>query len=420
MDNKAQVENFSRSVAKIKQEIRKDLVGQDDIVDNVIIAIIAGGNVLLEGVPGVGKTRLVRTLGKALKLPFSRIQFTPDLMPSDVTGTNIIEKDASGKMNTVFQRGPIFANLVLADEINRATPKTQSAMLEVMQEHRVTVANKTYGIAEPFFVLATQNPIEQDGTYPLPEAQMDRFMFKLLVGFPSVKELADIVNMTQITMDETATSVVDGETILGMRELSKSVPVVPDVLYYAMRLVARTHPELPDSGETAKKYIKYGCSPRAGQAIITAAKVRALIEGRFNVSYDDINALAYPVLRHRMKINYAAINEKLTVDDVITKLIAENNHDKGTGKLDKTDKPAADKVAPATDVAPDATAADSASQPAPDASLANGKDKKAKKVKPEKVKKEKPEKVKKDKKGKDGKDGEQPVKIDSNSLTGNK
>ncbi|MDE5667684.1 MAG: MoxR family ATPase [Clostridia bacterium] len=452
MDNKAQVENFSRSVAKIKQEIRKDLVGQDEIVDNVIIAIIAGGNVLLEGVPGVGKTRLVRTLGKALKLPFSRIQFTPDLMPSDVTGTNVIEKDASGKMNTVFQRGPIFANLVLADEINRATPKTQSAMLEVMQEHRVTVANKTYGIAEPFFVLATQNPIEQDGTYPLPEAQMDRFMFKLLVGFPSVKELADIVNMTQITMDETATSVVDGETILGMRELSKSVPVVPDVLYYAMRLVARTHPELPDSGETAKKYIKYGCSPRAGQAIITAAKVRALIEGRFNVSYEDINALAYPVLRHRMKINYAAINEKLTVDDVITKLIAENNHDKGTGKLDKTDKPAADKAAtaaPAPEVAPDVTAADSALQPAPDASLANGKDKKAKKVKPEKVKKEKPEKVKKekpakvkpekvkkekpakvkpekpekvkkDKKGKDGKDGEQPVKIDTNSLTGNK
>lgn len=339
MDNKAKVENFSRSVAQIKQEIKKDLVGQEDIVNNVIIAIIAGGNVLLEGVPGVGKTRLVRTLGKALKLPFSRIQFTPDLMPSDVTGTNVIEKDASGKMNTVFQRGPIFANLVLADEINRATPKTQSAMLEVMQEHRVTVANKTYSISEPFFVLATQNPIEQDGTYPLPEAQMDRFMFKLLVGFPSVKELADIVNMTQVTMDETADAVVDGATILEMRSLAKTVPIVPDVLYYAMRLVARTHPELPDSGDTAKKYIKYGCSPRAGQALITAAKVRALIDGRYNVSYEDINALAYPVLRHRMKINYAAINEKLTVDDVIDKLIAENSKDKGTGKLDEDKKP---------------------------------------------------------------------------------
>ena len=283
---------------------------------------------------GVGKTRLVRSLGKALELPFSRIQFTPDLMPSDVTGTNVIEKDDSGKMKTEFRRGPIFANLVLADEINRATPKTQSAMLEVMQEHKVTVANKTYTLSEPFFVLATQNPIEQDGTYPLPEAQMDRFMFKILVGFPSVKELADIVNMTQITMDETANAVVNGETILKMRELAKEVPVVPDVLYYAMRLVSRTHPVLDVSGEVAKKYIKYGCSPRACQAFITAAKVRALIEGRFNVSYEDIDALAYPVLRHRMKINYAAMNEKLTVDDVITKLIEENAKDKNSGKLD--------------------------------------------------------------------------------------
>ena len=237
-------------------------------------------------------------------------------------------------MKTEFRRGPIFANLVLADEINRATPKTQSAMLEVMQEHKVTVANKTYTLSEPFFVLATQNPIEQDGTYPLPEAQMDRFMFKILVGFPSVRELADIVNMTQITMDETANAVVNGETILKMRELAKEVPVVPDVLYYAMRLVSRTHPELDDSGEVAKKYIKYGCSPRACQAFITAAKVRALIEGRFNVSYEDIDALAYPVLRHRMKINYAAMNEKLTVDDVITKLIEENAKDKNSGKLD--------------------------------------------------------------------------------------
>ena len=333
MDTATQVKNFSVSVEKIKNEIKKDLVGQEDIVNNVIIAIIAGGNVLLEGVPGVGKTRLVRSLGKVLELPFSRIQFTPDLMPSDVTGTNIIEKGADGKMNTVFQRGPIFANLVLADEINRATPKTQSAMLEVMQEHKVTVANKTYPIAEPFFVLATQNPIEQDGPYPLPEAQMDRFMFKLLVGFPSVEELADIVNMTQITMDETATAVIDGKTILEMRELAKTVPVAPDVLYYAMRLVARTHPELAGNGEVAKKYIKYGCSPRAGQALITAAKVRALIDGRYNVSYEDIAALAYPVLRHRMKVNYTAINEKLTVDDVIKLLIAENAKDKNSGKL---------------------------------------------------------------------------------------
>ncbi|MBD5131228.1 MAG: MoxR family ATPase [Clostridiales bacterium] len=321
---KAQVENFSRLVELIKQELKKDLVGQEEIVNNVIVAIIAGGNVLLEGVPGVGKTRLVRSLGRVLELPFSRIQFTPDLMPSDVTGTNVIEKGEDGKMHTLFRRGPIFANLVLADEINRATPKTQSAMLEVMQEHKVTVANTTYAIDEPFFVLATQNPIEQDGTYPLPEAQMDRFMFKLLVGFPSIKELADIINMTQVTMDETACAVVNGKTILEMRALAKSVPVTPDVLDYAMCLVSNTHPELESSGEVAKKYVKYGCSPRAGQALITAAKVRALIEGRYNVAYEDIDALAYPVLRHRIKVNYTALNERLSVDDIIGKLIQEN------------------------------------------------------------------------------------------------
>ena len=227
-------------------------------------------------------------------------------------------------MNTVFQKGPIFANLILGDEINRATPKTQSAMLEVMQELKVTISNVTYKMAEPFFVFATENPVEQDGTYPLPEAQMDRFMFKLIMDFPSIDELANIVNMTQITLDETAEAVVDGKTILQMRELAKSVPVVDDVLYYAMNLVSNNHPELKQTSETAKKYIKYGASPRAGQALITAAKVRALINGNFNVSYEDIDALAYPVLRHRIKINYNAINERLTIDDVIGQLIKEN------------------------------------------------------------------------------------------------
>ena len=324
MEKLEQVKLFSKTVETVKNEIRKDIVGQDDVVNNVIIAIIAGGNVLLEGVPGVGKTRLVRSLGQVLNLPFSRIQFTPDLMPSDVTGTNIIEKDENGKMNTVFQKGPIFANLILGDEINRATPKTQSAMLEVMQEHKVTISNVTYKMAEPFFVLATENPVEQDGTYPLPEAQMDRFMFKLIMEFPSVDELANIVNMTQITLDETANSVVEGQTILEMRELAKSVPVINDVLYYAMNLVANTHPELKNASETAKKYIKYGASPRAGQALITAAKIRALINGNYNVSYEDIDALAYPVLRHRIKINYNAINDRMTVEDVIEQLIKEN------------------------------------------------------------------------------------------------
>ena len=316
------VKIFSEKIAKVRLELAKDVVGQSGIIDNVIIAIVAGGNVLLEGVPGVGKTRLVRSLGKVLSLPFSRIQFTPDLMPSDVTGTNIIEKNEEGKMETKFRPGPIFANLVLADEINRATPKTQSAMLEVMQEHKVTVANQTYKIDEPFFVLATENPIEQDGTYPLPEAQMDRFMFKLLVGFPSNAELADIVKMTQITMAETAEAVINGEEILEMRALASTVPVVDEVLMYAVDLVANTHPEL-DSTPSTKKYVKYGASPRAAQGLITAAKVRALMQGRFNVSYEDIDALAYPVLRHRIKVNYTAVNDKLGVDDVISMIIKE-------------------------------------------------------------------------------------------------
>ena len=324
MENQEQIKLFSKTIENIKSEIAKDVVGQEDVINNVIIAIIAGGNVLLEGVPGVGKTRLVRTLGNVLNLPFSRIQFTPDLMPSDVTGTNIIQKDETGKMQTVFQEGPIFANLILADEINRATPKTQSAMLEVMQEHKVTISNETYHMAEPFFVLATENPVEQDGTYPLPEAQMDRFMFKLIMEFPKIDELANIVKMTQVTMDETSAAVVNGEEILKMRELAKSVPVVDDVLNYAMSLVTITHPEVPSASDIAKKYVKYGASPRAGQALITAAKIRALMNGNYNVSYEDIDALAFPVLRHRMKLNYNAINDHLSIEDVIEKLVKEN------------------------------------------------------------------------------------------------
>ena len=317
------VQKFNTAIQSVKTQLRRDLVGQDEVVDNVIIAIIAGGNVLLEGVPGVGKTRLVRSLGKTLNLPFSRIQFTPDLMPSDVTGTEIMRKDENGTMQNEFRRGPIFANLVLADEINRATPKTQSAMLEVMQEHKVTVAGNTYKLEEPFFVLATENPIEQDGTYPLPEAQMDRFMFKLIMKFPSDKELMDIVKMTQVTMAETAEAAMDGHDILEMRELASQVPVIDDVLDYAVRLVSGTHAEISGASDTAKKYIKYGASPRAAQALVTCAKVRALMNGNFNVSYADIEALALPVLRHRIKINYAAVSDKLTVDDVIAKLVGE-------------------------------------------------------------------------------------------------
>ena len=321
--NIERIKAFSEKITEVKAELAKDVVGQKDIIDNVIIAIVAGGNVLLEGVPGVGKTRLVRSLGRVLSLPFSRIQFTPDLMPSDVTGANIVEKDENGRLNTKFRPGPIFANLVLADEINRATPKTQSAMLEVMQEHKVTVGNDSYKLEEPFFVLATENPIEQDGTYPLPEAQMDRFMFKLMVDYPTNDELVGIVKMTQKTMDETAAAVLSGADILEMRALASEVPVCDEVLYYAVNLVSNTHPTSADCAPSAKKYLKYGASPRAAQALVTCAKVRALMQGRYNVSYEDIEALAYPVFRHRIKINYTAINDKLTVEDVIALIIKE-------------------------------------------------------------------------------------------------
>ena len=321
--NTEKVQVFSEKITKIKEELAKDVVGQKDIIDGVITAIIAGGNVLLEGVPGVGKTRLVRSLGKVLSLPFSRIQFTPDLMPSDVTGANIVEKDENGRLETKFRRGPIFANLVLADEINRATPKTQSAMLEVMQEHKVTVGNDTYKLDEPFFVLATENPIEQDGTYPLPEAQMDRFVFKLIVDYPTSEELVGIVKMTQVTMEETAEAVVGGDDILEMRALASEVPICDEVLYYAVNLVSGTHPESENGAPSAKKYLKYGASPRAAQGLVTCAKVRALMQGRYNVSYEDIDALAYPILRHRIKVNYTAVNDRLTSDDVIGLIIKE-------------------------------------------------------------------------------------------------
>lgn len=317
------IERFCNQCNKIFAEISRDVIGQKEVVENAVIAMIAGGNVLLEGVPGVGKTRLVRSLGRVFNLPFSRIQFTPDLMPADVTGTNIIVKDANGNSNFSFQPGPIFSNIILADEINRATPKTQSALLEAMQEHTVTVMGVSRPLAEPFFVLATQNPIEQDGTYPLPEAQMDRFMFKVNVPDPSLDELMQIVDMTQKTMAEVAESVCDGEQLLQMRATANQIPVAQEVLRYAMTLISATHPESEYAAEAAKKYVRVGASPRAGQALISAGKVMALIKGRFNVAYADIEELAYPVLRHRIKLNFEAIADRVSPDAVITQIVAE-------------------------------------------------------------------------------------------------
>ena len=317
---------FAEKCDKIFQEVKKDIIGQEEVVQMTITAIIAGGNVLLEGAPGLGKTRLVRSLGNVFDLPFSRIQFTPDLMPADVTGTNIITRDEDGNSKFEFQKGPIFSNIVLADEINRATPKTQAALLEAMQEHKVTVMGVTRKMDEPFFVLATQNPIEQDGTYPLPEAQMDRFMFKILVPNPSAEELGQIVTMTQKTMDETAKAACNGEELLRMRAVAKTIPVSSDVLEYAMVMIASTHPDSEVATETTKRYIRCGASPRAAQALITAAKVRALIKGRYNVSFEDINSLAVPVLRHRIKLGFEAVTSKMNADDVVRSLIADLNN----------------------------------------------------------------------------------------------
>ena len=324
MVTEANIEKFSVQCKNIFEQIKRDVIGQQDVVEGAVIAMIAGGNVLLEGVPGVGKTRLVRSLGRVFNLPFSRIQFTP----ADVTGTNIIIKDEAGNSQFSFQPGPIFSNIILADEINRATPKTQSALLEAMQEHTVTVMGVSRKLNEPFFVLATQNPIEQDGTYPLPEAQMDRFMFKIIVNNPNIDELMQIVDMTQKTMAEVADVACSGEELLEMRKSANAIPVAEEVMRYAMVLVSATHPDSDCSTEAAKKYIRLGASPRAGQALISAAKVKALMKGRFNVSYGDLNELAFPVLRHRIKMNFEAVAERVSQDDAIRMIIDELNHRK--------------------------------------------------------------------------------------------
>lgn len=312
---------FREKTEKIKAEIGKAIIGQKDVIEQVLIAILCEGNVLLEGVPGLGKTQLVKTIGKVLDLEFSRIQFTPDLMPADVVGTNIISQDEKGVGRFTFQKGPIFSNIVLADEINRATPKTQSAMLEAMQEKTVTVGNHTYTMSKPFFVLATQNPIEMEGTYPLPEAQMDRFLFKLDVKFPKLEELSQIVSITTSVNENELEKVSNGEELIKMANIAKDVPVAKPVMDYAMKLILGTHPEESLSPEITKKYVRYGSSPRGAQAIIKAARVKALMEGRYNVAFDDINYAAYPVLRHRVLLNFEAVSDNISSEKIIQEII---------------------------------------------------------------------------------------------------
>lgn len=307
-------------VKKCEQEIGKGIVGQREVIRQVLLAILADGNVLLEGVPGLGKTELVKAISKVLTMRFSRIQFTPDLMPSDVTGTNLIIKE-DGNNAFRFEPGPVFANIVLADEINRATPKTQSALLEAMQEKTVTVGKTTYELPQPFMVLATQNPIENEGTYPLPEAQLDRFLFKLLVKFPQKEELKEIMDLTVTNQKTELSGILTGEDIIAIRNTIREMPISDAVMDYALSIVVATHPESDGAMEISKKYIANGASPRAAQAIVKTAKARAFLEGRFNVSFEDVAFVAYPALRHRLALNFEAVSDGVWADDVIRQII---------------------------------------------------------------------------------------------------
>ena len=323
MNTEEQIQQFRQAHAAVRAEIGKVIVGQDAVVEGTLIALFAGGHVLLEGVPGLGKTLLVRTLGEALDLSFSRIQFTPDLMPADILGTNIVMEVPGGRREFEFQRGPIFAHLVLADEINRATPKTQSALLEAMQEHQVTAGGELRKLVEPFFVMATQNPIDQEGTYPLPEAQLDRFFFKILVGYPSAEELTEVLSRTTTGAGAKVERVLTREALLDLMKLVREVPVASHVKDYAVRLVLATHPKTETAAPIASQYLRFGSSPRGGQTLLLAGKVRALTEGRFNVSYDDIQAVAATALRHRLILNFEAEAEGITTDHIIGQILRD-------------------------------------------------------------------------------------------------
>ena len=331
MSNADQVKEFVEAFGELKAEVQKVIVGHDDVITHVLVSLFAGGHVLLEGVPGLGKTLLIKTLAECLDLSFSRVQFTPDLMPADIIGTNIIVEDADGRRHFRFHEGPIFTHILLADEVNRATPKTQSALLEGMQEGTVTVSGTGHPLPAPFFVLATQNPIEMEGTYPLPEAQLDRFLFKLRVQYPALEELNEIINRTTRPREVEVRRVLRGQEVLRLRELVREVPIATHVRDLASLIVLGTHPEWEHAQERTRRFVRYGSSPRGAQALVLGGKVRALAEGRYNVSVEDLRAMAGPALRHRIILNFEGEAEGIDVDQLIGQVLdsAEAESQKG-------------------------------------------------------------------------------------------
>jgi MoxR-like ATPase len=314
-------ERFQELATAIETELAKFIVGQRELVRSVLIALVAGGHVLLEGQPGLGKTVLVRSLSRALDLAFARVQFTPDLMPADVTGTNIVSEDEHGRRRFEFQPGPLFTNLLLADEINRATPKTQSALLEAMQERQVTVGDRTRPLPSPFFVLATQNPIELEGTYPLPEAQLDRFLFKLIVPFPDAAELAEIARRTTGVVEAELNAVASGDDLLAMSHLAREVPVAEPAMERAVGILMATHPDRPEAPDEVRRYVRWGASPRGLQTLVLAGRIRALLEGRYNLALEDLEAIAVPALRHRVFLNFEADAAGVDTDQVVAAVL---------------------------------------------------------------------------------------------------
>jgi len=323
MTQDARVQEFVSAFEGLRSEVEKVIVGHREIITHVLTGMFAGGHVLLEGVPGLGKTLLIKTLSEGLDLTFSRIQFTPDLMPADIIGTNMIVEDAEGRKHFQFQRGPIFAHILLSDEINRATPKTQSALLEGMQEAGVTVGGTLHPLPAPFFVLATQNPIEMEGTYPLPEAQLDRFFFKLRVRYPALEELNAIIDRTTQSRTATVSRVLSGPDVMSFRELIREVPIASHVRDFASAIVMATHPQWEQAPDVARRFVRYGASPRGAQALVLGAKVRALAEGRYNVSVDDIKAMAVPALRHRVILNFEGEAEGVDTDTLVSRVVTD-------------------------------------------------------------------------------------------------